>query len=93
MKKLVVIAYDIVKDRRRKKVSDLLEEIGIRKNYSVFECFVSQKQLNEIRAKISKTINKKTDSVLYYELCRACIERISYQGTLNSSRPIAYVVE
>ena len=92
MKKLVVIAYDIEKDRRRNKVSKLLEEIGTRKNYSVFECFISTHKLNEIQEIIVKIINKKTDTVLYYEICRACAEKITYQGIIKQDFSVAIVV-
>ncbi len=38
---LTVIAYDIAEDRRRTQVSTLLEDYGVRVNYSVFECELS----------------------------------------------------
>jgi len=34
--------YDIPSDKRRKKVSDLLEGYGQRVQYSVFECVLTQ---------------------------------------------------
>ena len=39
-KKFVVIAYDIVDDKHRTKISKLLEGYGERVNYSVFECML-----------------------------------------------------
>ncbi|NJK64957.1 MAG: CRISPR-associated endonuclease Cas2, partial [Synechococcaceae cyanobacterium SM2_3_1] len=41
--KLYVIAYDISCDRRRRKVSEVLEGYGKRAQYSVFECVISEK--------------------------------------------------
>jgi CRISPR-associated protein Cas2 len=92
MEILVIIAYDIQKDRKRSKVSKLLEDCGARKNYSVFECFVTHKKLEEIQATIGKIINKKTDSVLYYPICRACAGKMFFQGTLSSEMPCTVVV-
>jgi len=35
---IVVIAYDIKSNKRRKKIEKLLKDHGQRINYSVFEC-------------------------------------------------------
>jgi len=40
-----VVAYDITNDKRRKKLSDLLETYGVRVNYSVFEILPSYNKL------------------------------------------------
>ena len=44
-KALVVVAYDIVSDKRRNKMVKFLEQYGKRINYSVFECLVLKSQL------------------------------------------------
>ena len=49
-----LIVYDIEDDKRRKKISDLLEGYGVRVNYSVFEFYLSQKELNEIVSEAKK---------------------------------------
>ncbi len=82
-KQLVVVAYDISDNKRRKKVSDLLEEYGIRVNYSVFECFITGARLKTLKMKAVELINKKHDSILYYSLCGSCIEKIERQGNLS----------
>ena len=79
MKKFVVVAYDVEDDRRRRQVVKLLEAIGRRVNKSVFECFLTDGQLEKLRKGILKRITRY-DKVLYYPLCRACIERIDKQG-------------
>ena len=40
-----VIAYDIQNDKNRKKLSDILEGIGYRVNFSVFECEINETKL------------------------------------------------
>ena len=42
---LYVVTYDIPSNKRRKKVSDLLEGYGRRVQYSVFECLLSAKKI------------------------------------------------
>lgn len=80
MKKFIVIAYDIEDDRRRRQIAKLLEAIGKRVNKSVFECFLTEGQLEKLRRGINKRVTRY-DSVLYYPLCRSCIERVDRQGT------------
>jgi len=72
-----VVAYDITNDKRRKKLSDLLETYGVRVNYSVFEIELNEtkkeKLLYEIELK--KLINPKYDSLRFYHICQNCIEK------------------
>ena len=71
------ITYDISNDKRRKKVSDILETYGVRVNYSVFEIELSQAKretlLYEIQLK--KLINNKYDSLRFYHLCENCVPK------------------
>lgn len=72
-----VVTYDIINDKRRKKLADLLGAYGDRVNYSVFEIELSEakreKLLYEIELK--KLINKKYDSLRFYHLCENCIPK------------------
>jgi CRISPR-associated protein Cas2 len=76
----VVIAYDIVSDWRRNKLVKVLKDYGKRINYSVFECEMKKEEFSELKRRVEKIINKRKDSVLYYTLCRSCIERTEYVG-------------
>ena len=41
---MYLVSYDIESDRLRKKISDTLENYGIRIQYSVFECEISEQR-------------------------------------------------
>ena len=82
-KQLVVVAYDISGNKRRKKVSDLLEKFGNRVNYSVFECLISSQKLKKLKIEADTLIDRKKDSILYYPLCSSCIEKIDRHGNLS----------
>ncbi|MBD3841786.1 MAG: CRISPR-associated endonuclease Cas2 [Campylobacterales bacterium] len=69
------VVYDISNDKRRKKVSDLLEGFGYRVNFSVFEIIVNQTKLNKIKKELAKKINKKEDSIRFYHICENCIPK------------------
>jgi CRISPR-associated protein Cas2 len=69
------VTYDIPNDKRRKKVSDLLEGYGYRVNFSVFEIIVNQTKLNRLKKELQKVIDRKVDSVRFYHLCKNCIPK------------------
>ena len=83
MRCFVVIAYDIRNDRRRNRISDILEKYGKRVNYSVFECLLNGKDLIELKMQIGKIVQKKSDRVLYYYLCRDCAPKTERFGCFH----------
>lgn len=74
-----VIAYDIADDRRRYKIIKIIEKHGVRINYSVYECMLTQNQLDKIQKKIDELIVRKEDTVVYYPICVNCFTKIVYQ--------------
>jgi CRISPR-associated protein Cas2 len=71
-----LITYDIANDKRRTKLATLLDEYGIRVNYSVYECELSEtkkeKLLYEIELK--KLLNKKYDSLRFYHIHKSSLQ-------------------
>jgi len=63
-----IITYDIANDRKRTKLSTLLEAYGTRVNYSVYECELTQRQMDNLIVKIErhKLFNAQTDSLRFY---------------------------
>jgi len=85
------ITYDIVSDKRRKKVSDLLSDFGVRIQFSVFRLDVSKKQMKVIKTKCEELINPKTDSVLFIPYCQNCEENIGFVGQETHIYPVNFV--
>ncbi|WP_052888237.1 CRISPR-associated endonuclease Cas2 [Thermogemmatispora carboxidivorans] len=75
-----VIAYDIADDRRRARVHKLLCGFGKWTQYSVFECFLTRKELVLLRARLAVHLNAREDSVRIYPLCQACVKRVLTVG-------------
>jgi len=75
-KNFCVVAYDVADNKRREKVGKLLERYGVRANFSVFECMMTDRQFEELEAKIAGIIDLKEDSVIYYSLCMNCYTKI-----------------
>ncbi len=63
-----VIAYDIPDDTRRLKVARWLERFGERKQYSVFECQLSPRQLARVKEGLLQRLVAEEDSLLIYRV-------------------------
>ncbi|MBD3797907.1 MAG: CRISPR-associated endonuclease Cas2 [Campylobacterales bacterium] len=72
-----LVCYDIINDKRRKKLADLLGTYGDRVNYSVFEIELNESKLEKLLYEINlkKLINKKYDSLRFYHICENCVPK------------------
>jgi CRISPR-associated protein Cas2 len=77
----LLIVYDISNDKRRAKLHNALLNYGTPVQYSVFECHITKKNLNNLKKTIQKIIRKRKDNVRYYLLCETCAAKI------EASRP------
>jgi len=88
----VLISYDIEDDKKRTKVSKLLENYGTRVQYSVFECLISKEQLKTIKEETKKIINLDTDSIRFYSICDSCVNRVEIVGIGEVSKDIDFYI-
>lgn len=91
-KRLIVVAYDISNDRRRAKVVKILEKVGVRVNFSVFECMLTSKQYESLQKDLLQVISLKEDTVVYYPICMDCYSLIVYQPRKRETYPIVRVI-
>jgi CRISPR-associated protein Cas2 len=87
-----IIAYDIVSNKRRRKIAQLLENHGTRMNRSVFECVLDRQALEELLAKLRQTMKRSEDSILLYHQCRACGHRALTLGVPPPDQPATPLV-
>ena len=87
-----IIAYDIPEDRRRTKIHKVLSGFGTWTQYSLFECFLSKKELILLKAKLAKHIEASQDSVRFYPLCATCIEKVETVGGEPPSEDKLFVI-
>jgi CRISPR-associated protein Cas2 len=76
----VVVAYDVTDDARRVRVAKLLEDYGVRVQYSVFECVLGPADYRKLRAELKERMNVAEDAVAFYRLCQGCGARIRRLG-------------
>jgi len=87
-----VIAYDIPDDRRRTKVHQILMGFGKWTQYSLFECFLTRKQLVLLRSKLAQHLVEQRDSVRFYPMCANCVKRVETVGGPPPVEELLFVV-
>lgn len=87
-----IIAYDIGADKRRTKVHKILSGYGHWTQYSLFECFLTEKQYLRLRHRLEQHLEPKQDSVRFYALCGACRGRVETVGQPPRAEPELFVV-
>jgi CRISPR-associated protein Cas2 len=89
----LVMVYDIPNDKRRAKVAKLLESLGERVQYSVFELYLTRPELERLIKRMRKIIAEKEDSIRIYDLCETCRGKITWLGQgRNTAAPGLVIV-
>ena len=89
---LYVVAYDIQDDKRRTKVHKVLKGFGEWTEFSLFECFLTKKELLQMRAKLDKHLDARTDRVRIYTICDACVPKIETVGIPEPVEKNSYLI-
>jgi CRISPR-associated protein Cas2 len=77
----LVVVYDIVDDKSRRIIGEILEGFGRRVNRSVFEIQVrNAKTRAKLEHALQTEIDPKHDSVRIYPLCANCMAKASVLG-------------
>jgi CRISPR-associated protein Cas2 len=92
MEKYIVVAYDIADDKRRNKICDILSGYGQRVNYSVFECFLRERDILKLKSRIERYMKKGEDIVLYYYLCKDCLDKIERIGNFSEEKQVVKII-
>ena len=87
-----VIAYDIPDDKRRTKVHKILLGYGKWTQYSLFECFLTRKDLVLLRSKLAEHLEVKEDSVRFYPLCVNCVSKVETVGGPPPADAVLFLV-
>jgi len=87
-----LIAYDIPVDKRRTKVHKILSGFGHWTQYSLFECHLTEKQYLQLRHRLEEHIREETDSVRFYTMCSACMDRTETVGGAKPTDPDLFLI-
>lgn len=82
----LMISYDIPDNKRRLKMARLLLDFGgERVQYSVFECYITDRNLARLQERAGKLLNKEEDSLRFYQLCENCRPKVLLLGVAKPS--------
>lgn len=89
---MVLVCYDVntqdkAGERRLRKVAKVCEDYGQRVQNSVFECLVDPVKLIKLQERLEKIIDKKSDSLRYYNLGKNWQTRVGHVGAKKSYNP------
>ncbi len=87
-----VVAYDIPDNKRRTKVHEILLGFGTWTQYSLFECFLSKRELLILQSKLDEYLIEERDSVRFYPMCANCLERVETIGGPPPQESLVFVV-
>jgi CRISPR-associated protein Cas2 len=87
-----VVAYDIPDDRRRTKVHQILMGFGKWTQYSLFECFLTRKDLILLQSKLEEYLIGTEDSVRFYPLCANCVSKVETIGGPPPEETLVFIV-
>ena len=83
----LVVVYDIVDNKSRRIVGEILEGFGRRVNRSVFEIQIkNEKTRIKLEQALQTEINPKVDSIRIYNVCANCMTK----STVLGSEPDAF---
>jgi CRISPR-associated protein Cas2 len=77
---LYLVCYDVVQDRRRNRVSNLLKGYGVRVQKSVFECVLNEDQYDMICRRLSWYIDTEEDQVRLYPMTKYARQQVKIVG-------------
>jgi len=78
--RLWIIAYDIAEPRRLRAAAKLLESVGERQQYSVFEAALSADAVTRLSRQLHRITHPSDDRVLLHPCCANCRAGIRWQG-------------
>lgn len=85
----ILITYDVSTQTsqgrtRLRRIAKICENYGQRVQNSVFECVVDGVTLQKIKAQINAVVNKKEDSIRYYNLGKNGVKKVEHIGVKSS---------
>ena len=79
-------------DKRRTKVHNIVLGYGKWTEYSLFECFLTGRELVLLRSRLAEHLEAKEDSVRFYPLCANCVSKVETVGGPPPADAVLFLV-
>ena len=91
-KMLYLVAYDVCRPRRLRKVAKICEDFGIRVEKSVFECDLSEDSFTLMWKLLTDVIHPDFDALVAYKIGGCCISKTKSLGVFQRpKKPLYYI--
>ena len=80
---LHLVAYDIRTPKRLRLVAKTCQDFGIRVEYSVFECDLSEDHFQTFCTSLQNIIDPDEDCILAYKICGSCVAKMESMGAVT----------
>ncbi len=77
---IILVTYDIVKNKNRVKLRKLLLDYGYPVQKSVFELMLDWNKLERLKREAQQYIKDPEDSVRFYQVCDMCRQNVKVMG-------------
>lgn len=72
MERYWLVCYDVADPKRLRRIAKLMQSFGLRAQKSVFECWLSDGKLKELKEKAAGILDESEDDLRFYSLCETC---------------------
>ena len=88
-----LVAYDIASPKRLRKVAKTCLDYGVRVEYSVFECDLTEEDFVRFWNELNELINPDEDAIVAYRICSTCVKEALSAGVLvRPETVLAYII-
>ena len=90
---LTIVAYDISDPKRLSRVARVCEDFGVRVQYSIFECQLTEEDFDTFWLTLLDEIDEDEDRVVAYRIDAKSAQRTLTAGTMVcSEKVVCYLV-
>jgi len=88
----VVVVYDISDNKRRERLRKSLMRFGNSVQKSVFECDLTQRQIEKMERTVRAIMSAAEDNIRYYKICGACAREVEVFGGKSLEKTSSFYV-
>ena len=85
-KKWYLVAYDVRDEKRLRKAHRHIKGYGVRLQYSLFRCRLTERELERLRFELFNILDKE-DDLLIVGLCQNCAGRVTFNSDIDQWDP------
>ncbi len=90
MSQLLVVCFDVRDPKRLRSVAKEILNFGKRVQYSVFECHLDAKQLQQLKERLHELIDTDEDALSFFPLCPKDEKNILVDGDIYKSQDVDF---